>query len=399
MKVFTQTFGCQMNEADSREMSRHFTDLGHVFTPNKEEADVLLLNTCTVRQHAEDKALSFIGRLKDWKRKDPRRVLIVTGCAAERLRTSLKRRFPHIDLVIGAKSIDQFPKIVNDFLVQKMAPSPRVAAATEGEYNWFSESEETFGKGKLRNEGDPFALGNSEETAFVTVMRGCNYSCSYCIVPFVRGREIYRPPETILEEVAGEVERGKRKVMLLGQTVNSYWHKGSGAGKILEFSDLIEKVNALQGVEEIRFMSPHPHYMSDKLISALARCKKVSPEIHLPVQSGSDAMLKAMNRNYTRGEYVGIACKLRKAVPDLRLSTDFIVGFPGETEDDFNRTLSLTDEVRFSLAYCFKYSPRKGTGSFCFKDEVPASVKEERLSRLLEKIESFKADPLAGAVL
>ena len=279
MKFFVETFGCQMNAADSNEMSLELTKKGWTPTENKEEADLLLLNTCTVRQHAEDKALSFIGRLKPWKKKKLDRKIIVTGCAAERIKKTLQKRFPHVDLVIGAKSIEQFPKILNSFI--------KDAEKNSKDFNWFEESKTFFGKGDLRSGGKPLVLGQEGDCAFVTIMRGCNYSCSYCIVPMVRGREIYLPKEKILNEVEDKVNEGAKEVMLLGQTVNSYWQK-SEEGKIYDFGDLLLEVEKIKGLETIKFMSPHPHYMSDKLIQTLGKSEKFSSQIHLPVQSGSN---------------------------------------------------------------------------------------------------------------
>lgn len=375
MNLFVETFGCQMNAADSEEMTDAFLAKGARVTTQRSKADVLILNTCTVRDHAEQKALSYLGRLKDWKKHDHERVLIVAGCAAERMKKNLKHRFPHVDLIVGAKSIEEFPKIVDNFLKTR-------------DFDWMKESEAAFDATESRHEGKPLVLGEEGETAFITIMRGCNYSCSYCIVPSVRGREKYRSPESILSETRKKAEAGAGRVMLLGQTVNSYWHRNGGG--MTDFSDLLEQAAIVPQVKEIRFMSPHPHYMSPKLIKTLSAIKKISPEIHLPVQSGSDRMLKTMKRNYTREEYVQTAEALKAAVRGLRLSTDFIVGFPGESEEDFEQTLSLVEQIRFSMAFCFKYSPRSGTESSCFADDVSRETKEERLARLLAAVERAK---------
>lgn len=461
MKFFIETFGCQMNLADSEEMSRHLSARGFATTLTKEEADLILLNTCTVRQHAEDRALSYLGRLKNWKRKKPNRILILTGCAAERLKNSIQKRFPFIDLVVSAKSIEEFPKMVNalldsrspiktfgDRLGGNVTYDDRMArpGSRNAKFDWFEESERSFENDKIRDSGEPLVLGEEEKTAFVTIMRGCNYSCSYCIVPFVRGREIYRPVGEILTEIREKIGEGKKEVMLLGQTVNSYWFreritdptparvgapllhtpsashpplflKGNegnhpspsrrpfptpsvwdGAGrqewngewKMTDFADLLKLVNQMEEVESIRFMSPHPHYMNEKLLQTLADCKKVSSQIHLPVQSGSNAILKAMKRNYTREQYLKIVQKLRAAKPCLKLTTDFIVGFPGESEEDFQQTLSLVDEVGFHSAYCFKYSRREGTEAESLYADLPVAIKEKRLAQLLKKVNSAR---------
>lgn len=401
MKFFVETFGCQMNVADSEAMSRHLSQRGFILAQTKEEAELVLLNTCTVRQHAEDKALSFIGRMKAWKKNNPKGLFIAAGCAAERLKNSLKKRFPHIDLVVGAKEIEKFPEML-DALIQQQNRLPQslhsfATTDKKRDFNWFEESELSFENGNSREEGEPLVLGENGRTAFVTIMRGCNYSCAYCIVPLVRGREIYRRPSQILSEVRRKVEEGAREIMLLGQTVNSYWEKlevrsqkSEAGSRIFYFSDLLIEINKIEGVESIKFMSPHPHYMTAKLIRTLSACKKISPEIHLPVQSGSNKILKAMKRNYSSEEYLEIAKKLRNAIPSLHLTTDFIVGFPGETEEDFQKSLALFDAVEFSSAFCFKYSARAGTESSGYPDDVPLTIKEERLSRMLEKIEESK---------
>ena len=388
-----------MNFADSEEMSAAFLEKGVVLTEDRADADILILNTCTVRQHAEDKALSYIGRLKPWKKANPERVLIVAGCAAERLKKTLKRRFPHVDLVVGAKSMDEFPQVIESFFrSRKTSPWGQVLAIKAqrpdpmGYFEWFHESEESFGQGLAREAGEPLVLGEEGKTAFVTIMRGCNYSCSYCIVPSVRGREKYRDPKSILSEVREKAAGGASKVMLLGQTVNSYWFRGPGE-KIADFAYLVTAVNLIPEVSEIRFMSPHPHYMSDKLIRALSKSEKVSPQIHLPVQSGSNRVLTAMKRNYTREDYLEIVEKLGIAIPNLRLSTDFIVGFPGETDQDFELTLSLASMLPLGMAYCFKYSVRDGTEAARQKDDVPRPLKESRLSILLKTIETITAKP------
>lgn len=447
-----------MNVADSEEMIQHLSLRGFIPTSSPKDADLILVNTCTVRQHAEERALSYIGRLKKLKMKNEKfpptadaplaqkmvkPIIIVAGCVAERLRDSLQKRFPHVDLVIGAKDIEEFPKMLDLLLKERsMNPphphttslrygycfacllpqgekdheeiphqvgknhqvnepksattslmdstgSPQVSQATtetnKHGFDWFKESEEVFGDGNLRSTGEPFILGDNK-SAFVTIMRGCNYSCSYCVVPSVRGREIYRHPNIILNEVRQKTKKGFCHITLLGQTVNSYWFKDAaknGGKQIIDFSELLKMIHEVEDIEQINFMSPHPHHMNDKLIQTMAGLKKISRKLHLPIQSGSDRILKAMNRNYTREEYIKVIKKLRLALPDLQLSTDFIVGFPGETEEDFNQTLSLIEEVDFNSAYCFKYSERPGTKASQYPDDVPLEIKEKRLARLL----------------
>jgi len=353
MKFYVRTYGCQMNVADSSEMGRHLKARGLVETQNPDEASVFLVNTCTVRQHAEDRAFSEIGRLKRWKTKQPGRKVVVTGCAAERTKEYLEDRFPFVDLVVGAKSIEDFSQMAERLLDRRQ---------TDEELD--------------------YAVPAIDEkiAAFVTIMRGCNYSCTYCIVPYVRGREIYHSIDQILGEVRDRVSEGAREITLLGQTVNSYRH-----GRY-RFDDLLRAVAAVDGVERIRFISPHPYYMTDRVIETMAAVPQVCESLHLPVQSGSNTMLKAMMRNYTREHYVSLVEKMRQAMPRMTLSTDIIVGFPGETEYDFRQTLSMIEELRFDWGFIFKYSTRQGTPASDLEC-LPLELIEERHQRCLELVD------------
>ncbi len=388
MKFYVETFGCQMNVADSQEMGRRLRGRGFSPTAVAAEADVILVNTCTVRQHAEHKALSYLGRLAGWKTSSVKRCLILAGCAAERIKDTVQRRFPQVSVVVGAKSIAQFDEILDAALPDLGYDAPR-------------ESLDAWGWMEGADEAHP----DDSVTAFVTLMRGCNFSCSYCIVPAVRGRESYRPAAGLLAEVSAKALRGQSEVLLLGQTVNSYRpalpNPAPGGRDVADFADLLRAVGNLPGVRRVRFMSPHPFYVNDRFIAALAETPTICPHLHLPVQSGSDAVLGRMRRNYSRGEYLAKAAALRRAVPGMSLTTDFIVGFPGETEADFAETLSLSREADFDGAYCFKYSPRPGTGAAALPDDVSTEVKEERLARLLEETEArsrLKAQSLVGTV-
>lgn len=372
MKFFSKTFGCQMNFADSDEMSGHLDARGFTPTDNPEEADAFLVNTCTVRDMAEHKASSYIGRLKEWKEADPNRILIVTGCAAERAKQEFKRRFPYIDLIVGAKDIEKFPAALNGIL-------------------------------DIRNQERllPESLGSSSlqgVSQAVTIMRGCNYNCTYCIVPAVRGREKYLPVEAILAEARRRAESGAKEIWLLGQTVNSYRPENPPEPGY-DFSNLLRDIDKIDGIERIRFTSPHPYYVTPRLIDAMASARKVCEHIHLPVQSGSDEVLKRMKRNYTRGSYLTALDQLRKAIPGVAVTTDVIVGFPGETEADFEATVSLVKEAGFDSAYCFKYSPRPGTAAAAMEDDVPMEIKEDRVNRILAVTDSQgteKAKSLIG---
>jgi tRNA-2-methylthio-N6-dimethylallyladenosine synthase len=353
MKFFVRTYGCQMNVADSNEMSRHLRARGLVETQDPDEASVILVNTCTVRQHAEDRAFSELGRLKRWKIRQPGRKVVVTGCAAERTKEYLEDRFPFVDLVVGAKSIEDFELLAGRLLDRR---------ETDEELDY------------------AVPAIDDKVAAFVTIMRGCNYSCTYCIVPYVRGREIYHSMEQILGEVRDRVREGAREITLLGQTVNSYRHGRH------RFADLLRTVAGADGVDRVRFISPHPYYMTDRVIETMATVSQVCEALHLPVQSGSNTMLKAMARNYTREQYVALVQNMRRAMPGMSLSTDIIVGFPGETEEDFQRTLSLIEEVQFDWGFIFKYSTREGTPAADLECH-PESLIEERHRRCLELID------------
>src|SRR5437667_1163975 len=350
MKFYVRTYGCQMNVADSSEMGRHLKAKGLVETQDPDEASVFLVNTCTVRQHAEDRAFSEIGRLRRWKAKRSGRKVVVTGCAAERTKEYLEDRFPFVDLVVGAKSIEEFGLAAERLLDRR-------------------ETDEEL----------DYAIPAIDEkiAAFVTVMRGCNYSCTYCIVPSVRGREIYHSMDQILSEVRNRVSEGAREITLLGQTVNSYRH---GANR---FADLLLAVAGVDGVERIRFISPHPYYMTDRVVETMATVPQVCESLHLPVQSGSNAMLKAMMRNYTREDYIALVEKMRHAMPDMTLSPDIIVGFPGTTGERFRQTLSLVEELQFDWGFVFKYSAREGTPA-AELECLPQQLIEERHQRCLE---------------
>ncbi|MBI5743538.1 MAG: tRNA (N6-isopentenyl adenosine(37)-C2)-methylthiotransferase MiaB [Elusimicrobia bacterium] len=341
-----------MNEADSEAIAAAFRRRGYALTDEIKKADAVVVNTCTVRQKAEDKAISQIGRLRVWKEKRPEGNIFVVGCAAQKLGGKyLKNRFPFVDEVVGAKAIDQF----EDALITQLGPSPEAETSHQNIYR-------------------------SPQTAYVTIMRGCSLKCSYCIVPAVRGPAVFLSPEAILKDAAGKLKAGAKEIVLLGQTVNAYRH-----GKTT-FAELLKKVLALPGLARLRFMSPHPVYF-DKAFTAILKAEpKLARHIHLPVQSGSDRILKAMRRGYTAKEYLALIAGLRQAAPGLAVSTDFIVGYPGETEEDFQATLALVAAGRFSMAYCFKYSPRTDRPEM--KADIPEAELEKRLERLLAAVKT-----------
>jgi tRNA-2-methylthio-N6-dimethylallyladenosine synthase len=361
-----------MNTADSAEMAQPLQSRGFTATGDPSQADIILMNTCTVRDQAEHRADSNLGRLREWKAANPERILIVAGCAASRWGESIRRKYPFIDLVSPATKIDEFPEAVKAVLKDRWDGRQETAlfepAALDPEFrrestgNWFGD----------------------ENTAYVTVMRGCNYNCSYCIVPSVRGREKYRALPDIVAEIRQRAAQGHREVMLLGQTVNSYYWRPDPAGTdVRDFADLLRAVQAIEGVEAIRFMSPHPRHMKPKVIAAMAESPKVCRHLHLPLQSGSDAVLARMKRLYSASEYLDIVRQLRAAMPEIKLTTDVIVGFPGETETDFKQTLETFAKAAFDGVFAFKYSPRPGTVSADWPDDVPNEEKEARLQRVL----------------
>jgi tRNA-2-methylthio-N6-dimethylallyladenosine synthase len=368
MKYYVRTYGCQMNVADSDEMGRHLKARGLMPTEDPDEANVLLVNTCTVRQHAEDRAFSEIGRLKKWKSRQAGRKVVITGCAAERTKEYLENRFPHIDLVVGAKSIEDFGKIVECLLERR---------ATDEDLDYAVPA--------------PADVADVDDkvSAFVTIMRGCNYSCTYCIVPYVRGRESYHPLEQILSETRDRVAEGAREITLLGQTVNSY-HRDGSKGRDTDFADLLRAVAAVDGVERVRFISPHPYYMTDRVIETMAETSQVCEALHLPVQSGSNPILRKMLRNYTREQYLKLIGKLRQAMPKMTISTDIIVGFPGESDADFRDTLSLIREAGFDWGFIFKYSTREGTPAAAW-ESFSQDLIEERHQECLTLLDSLAA--------
>lgn len=367
MRVHSVALGCQMSAADAEEMAGPLFARGFSPAAEPEGADAIIVNTCTVRQHAEDRALSLIGSLKTWKDADAARVLIVSGCAAERIGPWITKRFPFVDLVVGSKSIDQWPDAVE-----------RALAA------------------RLPARLDAPLLPPAPVSSYLTVMRGCNYSCSYCIVPAVRGRESYRSGDLLLAEAAKKAAAGARELVLLGQTVNSW--RGEIEGRPARFADLLRAIAAIPELRRLRFMSPHPHFVDDALIEAMASEPKIAPQLHLPAQSGSDRILKAMKRNYTSASFIEKASRVRAAVPGVELSTDIIVGFPSETREDFGLTLRLVSELRPSWSYTFKYSPREGTESAELEDDVTREEKEERLTRLNELCDRLTENALTARV-
>lgn len=343
-----------MNEADSEEMLLHLFGFGYQKTEVLSEADLVLINTCTIRDHAEHKALSYLGRLEKWKKENPKRKIIFAGCAAERLGKSVQKRFPQADIICGAKSLDKFPEIL--------------------------EKSNLFSRIKTQEQNKE---NNKKVTAQVSIMRGCSCKCSYCIVPYVRGEASSISPEIVLENCRNKA-KNHPEIMLLGQTVNAYNYKG------FTFANLLEEVCKIPEVKRVRFLSPHPVFIKDDFYKVVSVNPKIARHLHLPLQSGSSKVLKEMKRLYTAEEYFQIIQNLKQL--NFLISTDIIVGYPTETEEDFNQTIELVKKCGFSFAYCFKFSPRFGTPAAELK-EISQEIVENRLNILLNEIRecSFNA--------
>ena len=359
-QYYIESYGCQMNDHDAEKLAGMLQTCGFSPAPSKEEATLLLFNTCCVREHAEKRVFGNIGALKKRKENEPGLLIGVCGCMMQQREVAerLFKRFPFVDLVFGTHELHHFP-----LLLSRTLAGERVFSVRESD-------------GEIV-EGLPVVRGGSFST-FVTIMYGCNNFCSYCIVPYVRGRERSRAPENIVAEVRSLAERGFREITLLGQNVNSYAYADDG----VDFPELLRRVSTVEGIERIRFMTSHPKDLSPRLIEAMATLPKVCNHIHLPVQSGSNRILSEMNRRYTREKYLGLVEDIRAAVDGVELTTDIIVGFPGETEEDFEETLALVRQVGFSAAYTFMYSPRLGTRAAEMENQVPEEVKKDRLLRL-----------------
>ncbi len=356
-RIYIETYGCQMNVADAELMLGVLAREGYVRTTDPGEADVTLVNTCAVRDHAEQKVLSRLGELKGYKR--PGAVLGVVGCMAQRLGARLLERVPQVDLVIGPDGYRGLPELI------ARARGEGGERAADVEFRGWEHYEDVP---PVRETGG---------SAFVTVQRGCDYRCTFCIVPMTRGPERSRKLSDVVREVQDLAAGGTTEVTLLGQTVNSY-HDGTH-----DFADLLRAVGRVAGIRRVRFTSPYPTDFSDRVVAALAETPAVCEHVHLPVQSGSSRVLKRMLRRYDRARYLAVVAALRRAVPGIALTTDIIVGFPGETEEDFQETLSLVEEVGFDDAYTFKYSPREGTPATRLKDAVADDTAGERLQRLV----------------
>ncbi len=366
-KYFIYTYGCQMNVHESEKIAGILFDKGYEHTNKVEEADVVVFNTCCIRESAEQRILGNIGAMKPIKAKNKNMIIAVCGCMTQQknVEQNLKKKFPFINIVFGTNNIEYFGEYLDMYLKQKKYQAKII-------------ENETY----LQNPEFKTFVRDNPFNAYVNIMFGCNNFCTYCIVPFVRGREKSRPKQEIINEVKNLLSVGKYKtITLLGQNVNSYGNDFED--KSLNFAGLLKELAQIEGDFELKFMTSHPKDLSDELIDVIAEYPKISHAIHLPVQSGSNKILKMMNRNYTREHYLQLVEKIYNKIPDATLTTDIIVGFPGETDDDFAETESLIKRVKYSNAYIFMYSKRKGTVAEKMENQVPITVKRERINKLL----------------
>lgn len=372
LKFCISTFGCQMNAHDSEKIQGMLKQIGYIETDKEAEADLILYNTCCVRENAEKKIFGKLGYLKLLKRKKPDLQIALCGCMMQQdvVLENLKKNYRHVDMIFGTYNLYKLPEL----LQTRFETGKAVIDIWDSHQDIVEDlpSERKY----------PFK-------SCVNIMFGCNNFCTYCIVPYVRGRERSRKKEDILNEIRTLVADGVKEIMLLGQNVNSY-------GKTLEepmtFAELLREVNAIEGLERIRFMTSHPKDLSDELITAMAECEKVCNSLHLPFQAGSSEVLRRMNRHYTKESYLELVRKVKEAMPNIALTTDIIVGFPGETDEDFEETMDVVRQVGFSSAFTFIYSKRTGTPAATMEDQVPEDVTKERFNRLLDLVNSMQAD-------
>jgi tRNA-2-methylthio-N6-dimethylallyladenosine synthase len=379
-KVYIKTYGCQMNERDSEQVAQMLIARGHVITANAQDADVVLLNTCSVRDLAEQKALGKIGMLGSLSRQ--RSVVYgLLGCMAQSRGSSLLKDVPHLDLVVGTQKFHRVAEYVEQALNRKSSPR-----WDDVRFSIVDVEEEAGSQSPIR---DHF-LAPKTVSAFVSIMQGCNMRCSFCIVPSTRGKERSRPISEIVTEVEALAAGGVKEVILLGQIVNLYGrHEFPKSDGISPFVQLLEAVQQVTGIERIRFTSPHPIGFRQDLIQAFGRLPKLVEHVHLPLQSGSDRILRAMRRTYTRTKYLELVDRIRATSPDIAITTDIIVGFPGESDADYRQTCELVEQVGFDNAFVFKYSPRKDTVAAELSEQVPEQVKEDRNHGLLELVNSW----------
>lgn len=363
------TYGCQMNEHDSENIAGMLEALDYSHTPNPEEADVVVMNTCSVREHADKRFFGMLGQFKNQKKNNPDFIICICGCMPQQphIVEEIRKSFSWVDIVFGTQTIAEFPNL----LMERIRTGKK-------QFSIIANNEEIPEEKESKRE--------FKHKALVNITYGCNNFCTYCIVPYTRGREKSRSLRAVKQEIINLVNDGVKEVMLLGQNVNSFRDADGN-----NFAALIRALDEVEGLERIRFMTSHPKDLSDELIACFGDCKKLCHNIHLPVQSGSDEVLRRMNRHYNRERYMEIVEKLRATCPDLSISTDIIVGFPGETEEDFLDTLSLVREVEYDSAFTFIYSPRVGTPAAKYDNQIPENIKHERFDRLVEEVNRCSA--------
>ncbi|MBN2899312.1 MAG: tRNA (N6-isopentenyl adenosine(37)-C2)-methylthiotransferase MiaB [Clostridia bacterium] len=378
-KYFIETYGCQMNEHDSEKLAGMLLQMGYEISPFRDDADLIIFNTCCVRENAELKVFGNLGHMKSLKRKRPELILAVCGCMMQQphIVDEIKAKYSHVDLVFGTHNVHNFPALLNSVLNKRENLLVEV---------WDTEGDIIEGINVERR---------YQTRAFVNIMFGCNNFCTYCIVPYTRGRERSRTVESIVNEVKSLVADGTKEVTLLGQNVNSY---GKTLDTPVDFADFIREINKIEGLERIRFMTSHPKDISKKLIDVMAECDKVCDQLHLPIQSGSNAVLKAMNRKYTVESYLETIRYAKEKLPNLGISTDLIIGFPGETEQDIDDTIELIKAVDYVTAFTFIYSVRQGTPAAEFDNQIPEDVKHKRFERVLKVLNAGVWQKMQGYV-
>ena len=381
-KIHVKCFGCQMNKLDSSLVTAALTEKGWELTDKAVQADVIVINTCSVRDHAEQRVLSNLGHIQHMKKNRPDVIVAVIGCMAQRMGAELLAH-EAVDITAGPGQIHEVPQMIEAALADH-----RKRLSVTDQIRRPADSEETR---EVSEKLDAFEMAfdsdrsHIKSQAFIRVMRGCNNFCSYCVVPYVRGPEVSRPPQAVLEQAKKLAGQGIRQITLLGQTVNSYRY--TAGDRTYALADLLAQVSEIDGIHWVRFITSHPGRFEESILQVMAGLPKVCPYLHIPAQSGSDRMLKAMNRGYTAGQYLDLMDKARAIVPEIAIAGDFIVGFPGETEADFQATEDLVQKVRYKNCFVFKYSPRPGTrADEKMPDDVPAEIKQERNYRLLERI-------------
>ena len=373
--ALVDTFGCQQNVADGEVLMGMLREMGYELTRDENQADVILLNTCAIREHAEKRVYGHLGRLSHTKAAKPDQIICLCGCMAQQkvVADKVKNSYHHVDLVLGPQAEWRLPELLHEVYTKN-----KRVFSIENEHGRIAEDLPIVREGGVR--------------AWVSIMYGCNNFCSYCIVPYVRGRERSRKPEEIVAEIKRLVADGVVEIMLLGQNVNSY---GKNLEEPMTFAQLLREVNKIEGLKRIRFMTSHPKDLSEELIDAMRDCEKVCLHLHLPLQSGSSRILKLMNRRYTKEQYLDLVDRIRAKVPDVSLTTDIIVGFPGETEEDFLETMDVVRKVRYDSAFTFQYSRRTGTPAAAMEDQIPVDVVKDRFDRLLAEVQEISREVTA----